>query len=220
MNQFSLRDAWNAAIAQLQSEKNPDGLIALLHDGHITRLEVLDNIWKHCSKDDCLKIVVKRMLAHPDLQVCEIGTDIQDTLQLRNNRVTDFNTIVDQSPLQPGNRIRLTGAYDPTHWWLNGHTHYDATFIRFLKPNSGKMPIAAIEFDHEIRMIEHAGQHHLGRLGLLRLRYVSDWDSSETVGVHIIQSLPDDVDEFYESHEFGSEIESHATYTLLLGKRI
>ena len=214
MNEFNLRDASNAAIAQLQSEMCPNGFVALHNAGHITRLEVLNNICNHCLDDNTLATVVNRMMTHPQDWVREAGSDIRDAIQRRNNRITDFKTIADTSPLQPGCRMRLQGSYDQSEWWLNGNEYYDATFIRFAQRKNDEMPIAIIKFDTEIRMTEASGRNHNGKMGLLKLHFVSDWDSSETVRVHIIESLPNDIDEFYDSHQFGTEIESHANYTV------
>ena len=218
MADFNLRDAWDAAIARLQSDNCPDGFINLHNDGHITSLEVLDNICKHCVDNDALATVVQRMETHPEDWVRKIGADIHDMIVRRTNRFTDIAIIANTSPLQPGCRIRLNGSYDLTQWWLNGNDYYDATFVRFADRKHGEMPVAIIEFDNEIDMTEGSGQIHRGKLGVMKLHFVADWNSSETVWVHIIESTPNDFDEFYDSHPFGTEIESHATYTLLAGK--
>ena len=61
-------------------------------------------------------------------------------------------------------------------------------------------------------MVEGSGLQHHGNHALLKLLYVADWDATETVTVHIVSELPRDVAAFYDSHPFGTEIESHATY--------
>jgi len=217
MTDFDLCHAWDAAISRLQSDDCPDGFINLHNEGRITRLEVMDNICKHCVDNDALATVVQRMRTHPEDWVRKIGIDIYEMIVRRANRVTDIAQIANTSPLQPGCRIRLNGSYDLTQWWLNGNDYYDATFVRFAERKHGEMPVAIIEFDNEIDMTESCGQIHRGKFGVMKLHFVADWDSSETVCVHIIASAPNNLDEFYDSHPFGTEIESHATYASLAG---
>jgi hypothetical protein len=63
-------------------------------------------------------------------------------------------------------------------------------------------------------MTEGVGLQHKGRYALLSLLYVANWTKTETVTVHIVEALPEDVEAFYLSHAFGTEIETHATYTV------
>src|SRR5262249_35390173 len=123
------------------------------------------------------------------------------------------------SQLQPGTRLSLGGgyqgctAYSPP-WWLNGRTNYNATFIAFAECGAGKMPVALVELDNEIDMTEGGGLRHKGLYAVLRLLHVANWDETETVTVHVVETLPEDVEAFYSSHPFGTEIETHATYTI------
>ena len=215
MNDFNLRDAWDGAIALLQSENCPDGFINLHNGGHITRLEVMDNVWQHCSGDGALATVVQRMATHAEEWVRDIAADILTAIERRANRVTDLNEIAITSPLQPGARIRLDGGYESYNpWWLNGKECYLATFARFVPRGPNEMPVAFVELDDEINMVEGCGLQHRGKHALLRLLFVADWNATETVTVHIVDHLPDDVVAFYESHPFGTELESHATYRM------
>jgi hypothetical protein len=95
---------------------------------------------------------------------------------------------------------------------LNGRENYLATFIAFAERRAGKMPVAMVKLDHEIEMTEGSGLRHKGRYALLKLLHVADWASSETITVHLVEALPEDVETFYLSHPFGTEIETHATY--------
>jgi hypothetical protein len=215
MTDLNLRDAWDAAIKQLRTDHCADGFIKLHIDGHLTGFEMLDAICKNCFDTDSLSTVARRMRAHPDDWVRKIATNIEDIIVRRTDRITDIARIETTSPLQPGCRIRLNGSYDQANWWLNGKDYYDATFVRFAERKHGEMPVAIIEFDIYIDMTEFCGQIHRGKFGLMKLQYVSDWNSSETVWVYIIDEVPNDFGEFYFHHPFGTEIESHATYTLL-----
>lgn len=215
MTDFNLRDAWNAAIARLQSDNCPDGFIDLDNGGHLTSLEVMDNVWRHCADDVALATVVQWMANHPEEWVRNIATDIHNATERRNNRVTDITEIENTSPLQPGVSIRLDGGYDSFKpWWLNGNECYLATFIRFVTRGPNEMPIAFVELDAEIQMVEGCGLQHCGKYALLKLMSVADSNLTETVTVHIVDQLPKDAAAFYDSHPFGTEIESHATYRM------
>lgn len=122
------------------------------------------------------------------------------------------------SPLQPGIALYLYGGYDSAYsksWWLDGREYYKATFIDFVHCGTEMMPAAFVELENEIDMTEGSGLRHKGRYALLKLRYVADWAETETVKVHIVETLPADVEEYYLSHPFGTEIESHATYKIV-----
>jgi hypothetical protein len=216
MGDFNVGDALADAISRLKNDLCVGELIALYDAGHITRLEVFDNVWQHCAADaNMLETIVERMAKHHEQWVRETAADIQSSITRRENRVTDISEIMKSSPLQPGIRIRLDGGYEPHDpWWLNGNEYYSATFVRFASRGADEMPVAFVEFDQEIRMIEGSGLQHHGRYALLKLLHVASWDATETVTVHVVEQFPDDVAAYYESRPFGSEIESHATYRL------
>ncbi len=66
MTDFNLRNAWGAAITPLQTDNRPDELITLHNDGHITQLEVMNNVWQYCANDHSLAAVAQRMATHAD----------------------------------------------------------------------------------------------------------------------------------------------------------
>jgi hypothetical protein len=216
MNDFNLRDAWANAVSGLRTDQGADGLIELHEAGHISREEVINDIWSHFAADvDGLKTVVRRMANHHEQWVRETAEEIQSLITRRENRVTDISEIIKTSPLQPGVRIRLDGGYEHYNpWWLNGNAYYSATFVRFVSRGADEMPVAFVELDHEIQMIEGCGLQHRGKYALLKLLHIADWDAEETVAVHVVEGLPHDVAAFYASHPFGTEIESHATYRI------
>jgi len=215
MNEFNLIDAWDAARARLQSDNCPYGLIDLCNDGHITREEVYSEIWQYCPDNDIRVIVARRMMGHSDQWVRIIGTSILEMLEYIENLVTDIKVIEKTSPLQPGVRLRLDGGYNGSYsWWLDGKKCYLATFIRFVERASGEMPAAFVELDDEIDMTEGSGRRHHGKYALIRLRLYAEWKETETIVVHIVEQLPDDIVEFYKTLPKYSEFETHATYRI------
>jgi len=216
MSNFNLRDAWADAVSGLRTGQCADGLIELHEAGHITRQEVMNEIWNHLAADvDRLKTVARRMANHHEQWVRETAAEIQSSITRRENRVTDISDIIRISPLQPGVRIRLDGGYERSNpWWLNGNAYYSATFVRFVSRGADEMPVAFVELDRDVQMIEGSGLQHRGKYALLKLLHIADWDAEETVTVHVVEALPHDVAAFYASHPFGTEIESHATYRI------
>ncbi len=128
-----------------------------------------------------------------------------------------FELITRTSPLQPGTRLFLSGGYTAAFspaWWLNGRKNYGATFVGFADRGAGKMPVGLVQLDCEIDLTEGCGLRHKGRFALLTLRHVTNWTETETVTVHVVEVLPEDAAAFYASHPFGTEIETHATYSI------
>ena len=162
---------------------------------------------------------VARMLhQHSSERVRLIGRDLQRLLRQREEQIKDVERISRTSPLQPGTRLILSGGYTAAYsppWWLNGRKNYNATFIAFAERDAGKMPVALVELDSEIDMTEGGGLRHKGRYALLRLLHVANWDKAETVTVHVVETLPEDVEAFYSAHPFGTEIETHASYAIV-----
>src|SRR5262249_23661282 len=139
-------------------------------------------------------------------------------LRQREEQIQDIEQVRRTSPLRPGTRLSLSGGYTAAYsrpWWLGGRENYRATFIAFAERGAGKMPVALVELDAEIDLTEGKGQRHRGRFALLSLSSVANWSVAETVTVHVVESLPDDVEAFYPSHPFGTEVETHATYAIM-----
>lgn len=206
MNDFNLRNASDRL----------DSLITLYNDGRITSLELMDNILHNCASDDeALAVLAQRMATHKEESVRHVATDIQDIIERRANRVMAITEIEKTSPLHPGVKLRLDGGYESNNpWWLNGNDSYRATFVRFASRRANEMPVALVELEQEINMVEGSGLQHHGKYALLKLKYVADWGATETVTVHLVECFPHDVVAFYQCHPLGSEIESHATYRI------
>lgn len=211
-------EGWSAAVAALRSRSSVSELLCLYEDGAVSSLEVLSAVWEHCHDEPAVTLEVARTLhQHSSEDVRWIGRELERSLREREEQIKDVELIRRTSPLQPGTRLILssgsTAAYCPP-WWLNGRKNYNATFLAFAERGAGKMPVALVELENEIDMTEGGGLRHKGRYALLRLLHVANWAKAETVTVHVVESLPEDVEAFYWSHPFGTEIETHATYAI------
>jgi hypothetical protein len=193
-----------------------------LHDrGEITRLEVeesiLDYLWQLPQQKD---EVLEALSVHPDDFVRQAVPGIQRIMRRRDEQIKDMDQIRRTSPLQPGTRLKLSGGYDHGQsWWLNGRDCYHASFIAFAERGADKMPVAVVELEEELDMVEACGQRHKGRYALLSLLFIANWDRKGTVTVHIVETVPTDFAAFYLSHPFGTEIETHATYEITSSDR-
>ena len=186
--------------------------------GLLTSGEMFDKLygfcWAHPTERDNF---LSHLLEHPNKEVQKVAREIREMIRRTEEQNKDIDHIRRISPLQPGVTLWLYGGYDAAYsasWWLNGRAHYQATFIDFVSCGADKMPAAYVELEEEIDMTEGSGLRHRGRYALLKLFFVADWDETQTVQVHIVDALPADVEAFYSSHPFGTEIESHATYRL------
>jgi hypothetical protein len=186
--------------------------------GEFTSGELLNEISKFCWNHPAEREqVLDDLSRNPFEAVQSVVQEVRDSIRQDEERIKDIDQLRRTSPLQPGVALILFGGYDSAYsesWWLNGRRHYKATFIDFVHRGADKMPAAFVKLEEEIDLTEASGQLHKGSYALLKLRYVADWRDTETVGVHIVDALPADVEAFYSSHPFGTEIESHATYRI------
>jgi hypothetical protein len=214
-------EAWSAAVEALQSQSSVSELLSLHEGGAVSSLEVVGAILKHCHDKPAVAAGIASALhQHPSEDARWIGRELQRVLDEYARQIKDIEQIRRTSPLQPGTRLILSGGYSAAYsrpWWLNGREYYKATFIMFAERGAGKMPVAVVELDTEIDMTEGRGLRHNGRFALLRLLYVSNWTETETVTVHVVEALPDCVETFYGPHPFGTEIETHAKYSIESG---
>src|SRR6266540_2909381 len=196
-------------------------LIRLWDTRDLTGCELFDKIWEHLwtfpeEKDN----VLDALSNHPDESVRGIGPQVRALLHRCEKQIKDIDHIRRTAPLQPGTRLIRGGGYADAYsepWRLNGRESYMATFIRFVERDAAKMPVAFVELEDEIDLTEGCGLRHRGRYALLKLLYVADWAETGTVTVHVVDALPEDVEAFYSSHPFGTEIETHATYRIATG---
>jgi hypothetical protein len=200
------------------SRVDPLELVDKYENGFFTAGELLDKLCEFCRQHPAERDeLLDHLLEHSIERVRNVAQEIREMILLEESRIKDIDHLRVASPLQPGVALFLYGGYDSAYsesWWLNGRQYYLATFIDFVRCGADKMPAAFVELEEEVDMTEGAGLRHRGRYALLKLRYVANWDETETVQVHIVDSLPADVEAYYASHPFGTEIESHATYRL------
>lgn len=205
-----------------------DRLIRLHVDGNISGCElegkVLQYLWKLPEQKDA---VLKSLSNHADKSVRRVAGCVADLLRKCEEQIKDIDQIRRTSPLHPGTRLTLAGGYTGVvqcqadgkwyraPWWLNGRQCYQGTFLAFAERGAGIVPAALVALDDEIDLTEGGGLRHKGRYALLTLLYVANWTEKGTVTVHVVEALPGDVEAFYSSHPFGTEIETHATYTLV-----
>lgn len=204
----------------MENSKTNNFAIKLVDDygqGNVTTGEFVDKLYGFCFKNPQEKdFLFNKLLAYKDESIKSIVQAVKDIFLKAEQQVKNINRIREISPLQPKVTILLYGGYDHgNHWWLNGRKYYKATFINFFYCGVDKMPVAFVELQEEIDIAEGCGLHHKGRYALLKLHFVANWDETEIVEIHVVESLPDDIEAFYKSHPFGTEIETHASYKVI-----
>lgn len=207
---------WPVAVAALRNQSSVDEVLAVYESGVVTSQEVFGTLLDYCLHNPAIAPeVVMALRRHPSDIACRLGDELGELLRRRAEQVMDVELVRQTSALIPGTRLTLSGGYESfgPHWWLAGLDRYEATFLRFMARDPGKTPVALVVLDNEIDLTEASGRRHKGRYALLRLLYVVNWSKSETVTVHVVSAPPSDAEAFYTSHPFGTEIETHATYT-------
>ena len=210
------------ADTAMNSREEFEQLIRQRERGFIAGNEFVEKVFYYVWRyPDQRSDVANQLANHPDAAIREALASIQDLFGRIEEQIRDVTQIRRSSPLRPGSRLVLDGGYDVARpFWLNGREYYAATFIQFAECGSSKMPVALVELDEEVDVTEASGLRHRGRYAILRLRYLGNWTASETVTVHIVEVLPQDLEAFYSSHPFGTEIESHATYRIAMADEI
>jgi hypothetical protein len=209
-------EAWTAALKALGGRELWRPIRAYLK-GDITGEEALSMAYEQCyDKPEVAAEFVRLLRQHPDKGVCSIGESIEEFFRQRAAQIKDIEQVRRVSPLQPGTRLVLSGGYahpGPPRW-LDGRPCYKATFLAFAERGADKMPAALVRLDEPIDMVEGGGQRHRGQFALLKLWHVANWEETETVVLHVVEALPEDVEQFYATHPFGTEIETHVTYAI------
>jgi hypothetical protein len=218
------RELRSATVAALQSSSSVSELLVLHERGAVTALEIEEALWAHCHDKPVLALeITKALQQHPSEVAHSIGHGLERSLRRRQEQLKDVDLIRGTSPLQPGARLILSGGYTAAFsqpWWLNGGESYKATFVGFAERGYDKMPAAMVKLDCEIDMTEESGLRHRGQNALLSLLHVANWVRTEIVTVHVVESLPEDVEAFYSTHPFGTEIETHARYAIAQDDRV
>jgi len=107
-----------------------------------------------------------------------------------------------------GNRIRLSGGYEPDAPWLAGKTAIMGTLEGFI-PGQNDQTAAVVRLDHEIQVEGTRGSHVV-----LELRYVgATWKEKEVVHVELCNFVPEA--KRWQDRPQGKWIESHATFTVI-----
>ena len=110
--------------------------------------------------------------------------------------------------LSVGDRLRLSGGYDPAPAWLDGQQHRMATITRFI-PGQHDAPAAVAHLDAPISIDLTTGQ-----VVVLELRYEgASWVGSNTVHIELCDFEPEA--KTWKDRRQGKWIESHATYEKL-----
>lgn len=214
MDHKQTKQAMRSANEQLQKHQDPNALIGLYLKGKMTSEEVFSQIVANTNGEH-LAEVIEILNNNKDVDSHQIAKRLKELHELENKLVFDVVEIEKTSKMYPGCRVRLSGSYDSGDWWLNGQKYLAATLIRFVSRKSKMMPIAALELDHPISMTESDGLRHNGNIALAKLRFVESWMEEVTVTIHIVDKIPQDIDAFYDSHPFGTEIESHVKLNII-----
>lgn len=88
--------------------------------------------------------------------------------------------------LRIGDRVRLSGGYDPEPNWLQGQSAYTGTVLRFI-PGQNAAPAAVVQLD---RMLE--GGTAMCEIAVLELRYANRvWTDENVVHVELCDFIPE-----------------------------
>jgi hypothetical protein len=204
-----------------------DQLIRALDRGFITSTEFVSHAQRLAggSAADAAELLDRlgSLSSHSNEWVRSGAADaiqgVQEAARRRAEQIKDIEVVRRTSPLQPGTRVALGGGYSAAFGppsWLGGRDQYTATFLGFAQYRPDIMPVAHVEFDDEVAL-----PRVRGRYGLLRLLYVANWAATETVVVHILESLPEDIGPFcgMPPDPLPSEVETHATYRVITEDR-
>jgi hypothetical protein len=193
-------------------------LIRSLDKGMVTGTEFLCDLLTYLTRfPEQQDEVLTTLRDHPNECARAAIPAIQEALRKRaeSEQSKDIHHLRRTSPLQPGSRLALGGGYTAAYApprWLNGRESYRGTFLAFVQGNVDSRPVAFVELDEEVATGQFKGRH-----ALLRLLHEGTWTAAETVVVHIVDALPDDIDAFYalDPFPYHKAAETHASYQLL-----
>ena len=107
--------------------------------------------------------------------------------------------------LQLGDRLELSGGYDPGSMWLSEKDAVYGTVAKFI-PGQNIPPAALIKLDEPLLT-----EGVTGEFVVLELRYRgAEWSQTETVHVELCDFEPEQAR--WQDRRQGKWVESHATY--------
>lgn len=128
------------------------------------------------------------------------------TLRIRRSARSEGDAAEPEVPLSPGQRVLVTGGYDPEPDWLAGGTGHRATIERFIPGNA--QPALVVRTDEAVSANGTSG-HTL----VLQLRYTgASWTSGAVVHVELCDFEP--TPEAWANRHQGQWVESHAVVHL------
>lgn len=113
-----------------------------------------------------------------------------------------------------GDRVRLSGGYEPRPVWMGGQSSFEGKIVRFV-PGTHEPRAAVVKLDAPISLTDvRNGKTVSGDVLVLELRFLgAEWRDSETVQVELRKTLPERKPAVERSH--GLWVESHATYRVI-----
>ncbi len=115
-----------------------------------------------------------------------------------------------QDSLTIGDRLQLSGGYEPNPTWLSGRALVLGTVTQFIPGQNGS-PAVVVHLDETI-----SSENLSGSTVVLQLRYVdAKWEPTEIVHVELCDFTPEP--KAWKDRRQGEWIESHATYQLVSG---
>jgi hypothetical protein len=123
-------------------------------------------------------------------------------LHLRRSARSEGHPADPGVPLSPGQRVWITGGYDPEPAWLAGGKGHRGTIERFIPGNA--QPSLVVRTDEGVSANDTTGDTLV-----LQLRYTgASWTSGAVVHVELCDFEP--ASEAWEDRRQGAWIESHA----------
>lgn len=113
-----------------------------------------------------------------------------------------------------GDRVRLSGGFEPRPVWMGGQQSFEGKIVRFV-PGTHEPLAAVVRLDTPISLTDvRNGKMVSGDVLVLELRFFgAQWKDSETVQIELRDSLPERKPADQRSH--GLWVESHATYRVI-----
>jgi hypothetical protein len=217
-----VEDSWNKAIDEMRAANSVAPGLRRYRLGQTTfgmlETAIHEAFWPDWDR---LKAAWGELVEDPDEYVRTSATDWLRSIATYQARVVDLDSVRRGSFLRPGANLILSGGYSPAQpWWLQGRTHYEASFVGFLSVDEGEMPVAIVEFTETLNLVRADGHKHSGRYGLLNLSFIdNDWTKPpQRVEVFVVKHPPDDAYHFRARFPEADSVESHAVLDIAPAK--